>query len=321
MLRLLFATALAIAAHCWPAAAAAQDDCTNGYYRTKSPDCIGTVLSQLRQVASTIKGEPSTIIGFLAEVMRSSPESKQRILADTPVTISPFVLLALHRAGLLNDARLYAEKHRLSILQQELNTQPATTLAAIKPLSLPGDNDLLIGAYMASGDRAYVQRILANFSGADDSIASDAMRVGFLMSKFGATLTPQGRANTVAPALCAKYKCKEDTAKVLRVMTLATGFWALQALGQKDEGIQKTFASFFERDPRLKKLLMAEQVVFGNYLTALVVVTSLKPEPSQPESEGYKALSKSATAYETFVPARDITLNVEGAAKTGKPAN
>jgi hypothetical protein len=121
----------------------------------------------------------------------------------------------------------------------------------------------LIGAYMASGDTALIERILANFSSTDDGMVSDAMRFGFAHSKFGPSLTPKGRENVMAPTGCAKYQCKSDPAKFLRVLTLSSAFWALQSLGGRDDGIRKTFAGFFERDPRLKKLHAAGRLPLG----------------------------------------------------------
>ena len=39
------------------------------------------------------------------------------------------------------------------------------------------------------------------------------------------------------PAACAKYQCKTDRTKFLRVLTLASAFWALQSLGRQGDRI------------------------------------------------------------------------------------
>ena len=78
----------------------------------------------------------------------------------------------------------------------------------VSPSSTPADNDLLIGAYMASGDTAFIERILANFSSADDGMAGDAMRLGFMHSKFGPNFAPAGRENVMMPAACANINAR-----------------------------------------------------------------------------------------------------------------
>jgi hypothetical protein len=180
----------------------------------------------------------------------------------------------------------------------------------------------LIGAYMASGDKAFIQRILENFSGADDGMASDAMRMGYMNSKFGPNLTPKGREeNVMARAGCAKYQCKTDPAKFLRVLTLSSAFWALQSLAQGDDGIKKTFAGFFARDTRLKNLLAAEQATFENYLTALAVAAAFKPDQASPTEvdPAYTSMSKAAAAYENLEPASNVFAPIEAFTKSGKP--
>jgi hypothetical protein len=304
-------------------AGAANQDCMADYYRTKAPGCVDSVLSQFRQAAAGSKADPSTIIGFLAQLLVVSPEDKQRILNDESSDhVRSVHLVALYRAGLLDDARRFAEKHQLAALLQKLETTRPASLAVVRPSSTPADNDLLIGAYMASGDTAFIQRILENFSGADDGMASDAMRMGYMNSKFGPNLTPKGREeNVMARAGCAKYQCKTDPAKFLRVLTLSSAFWALQSLAQGDDGIKKTFAGFFARDTRLKNLLAAEQATFENYLTALAVAAAFKPDQASPTEvdPAYTSMSKAAAAYENLEPASNVFAPIEAFTKSGKP--
>ena len=319
MTRFLIAAMALLLVHCGTACAADQD-CMPVYYRTKAPHCVDEVLSQLAQAGA--KSEPSTSIGFLAQLFVASPGEKQRILdGETSDRVRAVQLVALFRAGLRDDARLFAEKSRLSAMLAKLEAAPPPPLSAVEPSSTPGDNDLLIGAYMASGDAALIQRILDNFSRAEDGMASDAMRMGYMNSKFGPTLTPQGREeNVMARAGCAKYQCRTDPAKFLRVLTLSSAFWALQSLGQSDEGIRKTFVAFFDRDARLKNLLAGEQAAFSHYATALVLLATFKPDqPSSKEAEpALASMSKAALAYENLEPARDVFSRIEGFVKSGK---
>ncbi len=303
----------------WPAAAAAQD-CMNDYYRSKPAGCVDSILSELR-TATRSKSDPSTVVGFLAQLFVTSPAEKARILHNEPSDyIRSVDLMALHRAGLADDARKFADKHQLTALLQRLEAGRLAPLATVKPSSTPADNDLLIGAYMASGDTAWIARILENFSSADDGMVGDAMRLGLTISKFGPSFTPEGRQNVIAPAVCEKYQCKTDPAKFFRVLTLSSAFWALQSLGRQDDGIKKTFAGFFERDARLKNLRAGEEAAFGNYLTALTMAAAFKPDQasSAKVDPTYASMSKAALAYETLEPAHKVFEHIEAYEKAGK---
>ena len=277
------------------------------YYREKSPACVDVVLAQLRQMAGNTRTQPDGAVGFLAELFRASPAERERVLKAEPSDDVKFVeLVSLCHADLLDEAQKFADAHDLAALFDKLRASRLGTLDAVRPSSLPGDNDLLIGAYMASGNTVYVQRILDNYSSADDGMAGDAFRIGSMMSKFGKGLVPKGRDMVTMQAACAKYQCKTDQTKVLRLMTLATAFWSLQSLATHDDGIKKTLSDFFAHDTRLKNLLTVEQNAFANYLTALVVVTALKPDQATADSgEGYAAMSKSVSIYETLGPANE----------------
>jgi hypothetical protein len=294
----------------------------NDYYRTKRPGCLDSMLTQFRQ-APRSKSDPNTIIGFLAQLFVTSPEEKQRILNDEPSDyVRSLDLVALYRAGLLDDARKFADKIDRSRLLQKLETDQLKPLAMVRPSSTPADNDLLIGAYMASGDAAYIQRILENFSSADDGMVSDGLRMGFMQSKFGPTLVPKERESVTVRAACAKYQCKADPAKLYRLLTLSSAFWALQSLAKNDEGISKTLAGFFEGDTRLKNLLAIEQTGFGNYVTTLAMVAGLKLDPASTEaSPAYVAMSKAASAYENLESARNVFGHIEALTKSGRPPN
>jgi hypothetical protein len=314
------AVAIALLIPCWPAAAAGQN-CMTGYYRAKSPACVDSVLSQLRQTAPNAKGEPSAIIGFLAQLFASSPAEKQRILANERSDhVKSVDLVALYRAGLLDDARKFANQNQLIALHAKLEAKPPLTLAAVRPSSTPADNDLMIGAYMASGDSAFIQRMLDNFSGADDGTVSDALRMAHMKSKFGSNLVATGRENVMGPAVCAKYQCKTDPAKFFRVLTLGSAFWALQSLAEDDEGIRKALTGFFESDARLKNLLAGEEAAFENYQSALTMVAVLKPDDASKETgEGYAAMNKAASAYETLEPAQSVFEPIEAFMSSDKP--
>lgn len=289
-----------------PDVAVAGAECMPSYYRATSPACIDDVLAQLRQ-APPSSHEPSTIIGFLAQLFRTSQQERQRILqSETSDYMKSVELVSLYRAGLPDDAQKFANANNLSELSEKLRAINLVALDAVSPSSIPSDNDLLIGAYMASGDTALIQRILDNYSSADDGMVSDGLRIGFMMSKFGPDLAPRGRNNVTMQAACAKYQCKVDQTRLLRVMTLATAFWSLQSLARQDGGIYKTVSDSFARDTRLKTALMSEQTAFGNYAAALAGVAAFKDDHTgdQP-GQAYAAMSRSASIYESLGPANE----------------
>jgi hypothetical protein len=228
--------------------------------------------------------------------------------------------VALFRADLLDDAQKFADKNQLTVLLQKLKTDKLVTLAAVRPSSTPADNDLLIGAYMASGDTTFIERILENFSGAEDVMVSDGLRMGYLMGKFGNRLAPKERESVTMAAASAKYQSDADSAKLLRLLTLMTASWALSSLAKHDDGIRRAVAGFFEHNARLKNLLLIEQTAFGNYLTYLIAVLTLTSDNASVNAKTYAAMSKSALAYEKLEPASDAFPPIEAPTKSGKPS-
>src|SRR5664279_1423564 len=200
VVRFLYVATALLFIHCWPSGAAAQN-CMNDYYRSKPAGCVDAVLSQFGQTVPGSKSEPSAIIGFLAEIFIASAAEKQRILGSASSVLVKWVdLLALHRAGLTADARKFADENHLTAVYQQLESSKRPPLAEVRPTSNPAENDLLIGAYMASGDTAFIGRILENFSGADDGMVSDGLRMALMQSKFGPTLVPKQRETVTLAA-------------------------------------------------------------------------------------------------------------------------
>jgi hypothetical protein len=289
-----------------PGAAFAGAECMTGYYCTKSPACLDDILAQLGKMPPNPRSEPSTIIGFLAQIFRASALERQRILtAELSGNVKSAVLISLYRADLVEDAKKFAAANNLSTPPENVRITRLAPLDAVKSSSVPGDNDLLIGAYMASGNAALIQRILENYSSADDAMASDGFRMGLMMSKFGPGLAPKGRNPVTPQAACAKYQCKEDQTKFLRVMTLATALWSLQSLSGQDDGIKKTLSDFFGRDTRLKTLFTTEQTAFGNYVAAIAIVAAFKDDHAAADREqAYAAMDESASIYESLGSAK-----------------
>jgi hypothetical protein len=301
------AIALMISLLCPGAALAAGQDCMASYYRSKQTSCVDGALAQLRQKAAGGQAEPNTIIGFLAEIFRTSPQERERLLKAEPSNYVKSVdVISLYRGGLPDEAQKFAAANNLAGLSDRLRAARLPSLDAVRPSSTPADNDLLIGAYMASGNTALVQRVLDNYSGAEDGMVSDGLRIGFMMSKFGPGLAPKGRDSVMIKVACTKYDCKTDQTKFLRVMTLGTAIWSLQSLSAQDDGIKKALSEFFSRDARLKNLFATEQAAFGNYMTAIVLVSTFqKDRAGAAQDQAYEQMSKSASVYENLGSGKD----------------
>lgn len=270
--------------------------CYSTFYLTKNMDCIDEVVGLLKKSPPSNQKNPA-IIGFLAQIFVIYPKEKERLLhQEIPPHVKSIYLASLYRAGLQEDVEEYAQKHGITEEAKTIEVSRTPKLKDISPEFDAGDNDLLIGAYMASGDITQIQRILANFSSAESMMVGDALRMSLMHSKFGPSLTPQGREKTMAIAACHKYECKSNMQKTMRLMTLSSAFWALQSLSQKDDAIKNAFITFFGSDPRLQQLLATERVAFSNYLTMLVAFAAVKDDAG---------INSSLTIYEQLGSAED----------------
>lgn len=277
-----------------PAGQPGAAPCMMRYHQTKSAECLAevTALAKSTPQAAASPG----MAGFLSDLLLTTPEARKSLIdqADQPV-FRMALLQALVAAGLRDEVReLTARGDRPGLFE----SIPATAfgfLDQMRPRANPGENDFLIGAYMASGNVERLRRILANFSDAEDGPARDALRLGLMMGKFGPRALPPERASgNPGAALCEKYSCKTNPEAMMRVGTLATGFMALSALARTDPAIEGALRGFFADDARLSGLLKAEQTAQGNYLTTLTLAAGLKDDA---------AIAEALRLYETFQPA------------------
>lgn len=254
---------------------AQSDDCMSIFYRTKDAACLGLVVATLDNAPPGI--DNGTIIGFFAALFDSAPELRRKLLDEVRSDrAAEFYLVALRRAGLADEARRFASARKLE------NAAPAniTPLKTVIPVSVAMDNDLLIGAYMATGDLSYIDHILENLRTSRDGMAADAIRIGLVMGKFGGAGTP-GRPNVMIIAACRKYGCPKNQASkdMMRALTMASAVWAIGSLAKNDVAIKQGLDRFFQNDSRLAAIFAREQNAFTNYLT-LVTLWTVKKDPS-----------------------------------------
>ena len=281
--------------------------CSASYYKTKSSACVDDVVGRATNLPAHMRGPSSDIVGFLGEVFRVSPKEKQRVLSAEADRITRAVeIMSLHRAGLDEDASRLATESGLSGDYERLRAARLPTIAAAKPTVGPGENDLLIGAYSASGERNYLTRILDNFNGVDDTMAADAMRLASLLGKFGQSFAPKDHRSTIVANACAKYSCKADRANFMRLLTLTTGLWAVRSVAANDTGAKAVLDDFFTQRPKLKATFVTEQNAFGNYLTLLIPLMTLKDDAPGTNQDTFAAMKASVDAYERLEPANAV---------------
>jgi hypothetical protein len=286
-------------------------DCLNSFHQTKDMSCVDALINAapklLPMSADKKIGINPGLLGFMAEVFSEYPDKKAQIVAqDVPGPVRPFIAMALYMAGLPDEAESYANAKGVAPIIARLKSDKTLPLKQLLPTLNPSDNDILIGAYDASGNKEYIQRILQNFSDVDDGMVHASIRLGLMEGKFGPTSSPAGRDKPVVAmtkAACAKYACKSDMNSFMRLMTLASAFWAVYSVSQHDEVVRKSFETFFDNDPRLKEIVTEESAGFGNYQTSLAAYAAVKDNPK---------LTASLTAYETLEPLQAVSDAMDG---------
>ncbi|TPM25112.1 hypothetical protein [Mesorhizobium sp. B2-3-4] len=248
------------------------------FYRTKDAGCLDRLVASLDRTPPGI--ENGAIIGFFAALFDSSPQMRRTLLdAVHSNRAAATYFIALSKAGLADEARRFASAHGL---EGAISGNP-TLLKDVRPVSVPLDNDLLIGAYMATGDLSYVDHILENLRDSRDGMAADAIRMGLLMGKFGGPAP--GRPNIMTIAACRKYGCprNQPSEDMMREMTIASAVWAVGSLAKNDVAIKQELDRFVRADLRLSAIYETEQNAFARYLT-LVTLWSANKDSSLDEA-------------------------------------
>jgi hypothetical protein len=276
--------------------------CYTTYYASRDGGCVDALIKELPaqdHPTANIQGGTlnPALLGFFAELFTDDQHERAHILTlDAPTSTKLLFTAALYEAGQQNDAQTYANANGLSEEFTSVQSEALLPIKRIKPIDDPAANDVLIGAYMASGNSDYIKRILGNFSEANDDMVQDGLRLAMMQGKFGSAMTPPGRETHIMRAACQKYACKQDMHNLMRVMTLSSAYWALQSLSRQDAGIKKIYSQVFEGDPRLNQLLTIESAAFGNYMTTLAAYAAFKDNVK---------INNSLSIYENLGSAQD----------------
>jgi hypothetical protein len=258
-------------------------NCHVTFYQTKDMGCIDVVVKGISSLGGdheNIENDPG-LVGFFAEIFSTYPQEKARLLSQNVSREAQTVFIkALYEADLQDEAQSYANVSGFAALFKRVQDTSVPPLSQLKPSAVAGHNDILIGAYFASGKTQYIQRVLDNFLDADDGMVGDSLRMAMMIGKYGTSLAPPGREKMIMKAACEKYECKYDMRKLKRTMTLSSAFWALRSLSRQDAVIKKTLVEFFDGNPRLKQILLIENNAFSNYVTTLALSAAIKDNPN-----------------------------------------
>jgi hypothetical protein len=288
-----------------PCVAAENISCDPEFlYRTKSTKRINNLIQGINLLKADADNNNlaehsniEAVVGMLVTIFIELPEEKQQILEKESNSYAKGIYVeALYRAGLLEEARTYADKNKIPEVFKWYQDQNLQSLENTKPRYLGYENDLLIGAYTATGDIKYIERILANYKNADDAMVRDSLRLGFMYHQFGPTFAAPDRNTIMTMAVRQKYYSKAKPEKMMQILTLSSAFWAIKSLAKSDEGIKKISAEFFQKDPRLQKFLLEETIALSNYLTALIAYQISKDESSLLIYENLGSASKAFNA-------------------------
>ncbi|MER8386746.1 hypothetical protein NKH14_14695 [Mesorhizobium sp. M1380] len=278
---------------------AQSDDCIGTYHRTRDAACIDRLITTLDQAPSG--AENGTITGFFAALFDGSPEMRRKLLDGVPSDrAADLYLAALHKAGLTDEARRFASSRKLD----DAASAGAIPLKTLTPLFVPLDNDLLLGAYMATGDLSYIDHILENLRTSRDGIAADAIRIGLVMGKFGGVVAPGRPENIMIVAACRKYGCPKSQASkdMMRVMTVASAVWAIRSLAKNDVAIKQELDRFFQNDSRLAAIFAREQNAFTNYLASVTLWSVEKDKSLDAAMTDYERLGDADSSFKPDSP-------------------
>jgi len=227
-----------------------------------------------------------TVIGTISGVFIKDANCGNRILSvskDLSNYTKVMILTSLFHAEMNEVAKEFANQNSLNNQFRNLNLKNITDNLGIKniiPNADSGMNNLLIGAYYATGDDVYLKNLLHNFKTKNKEKVKDAIRVGLVTGKFGFGLSPPGHKSKMLGSLKKKYYTDQNSESLLQFMTMSSAFWALNSIAKDDKNVAEYLNSFF-LDGDLKKIFLTEQNHFSNYLTILMLDIVLGKEETE----------------------------------------
>lgn len=260
---------------------ASDNNCYMKYYQNRDIGCVENFVEQINAMPENSAQKLYAGIGFFAEVF-STDKHKKRLFKQAVTPSSQIVFTeALLYAQKPKEAEDFAKEHGLTKFFETRAQQKYLPLNKIIPKTNAAYNDLLLGAFFASGKEQYIQAIWQNMALSSEQKAKDAIRLGLLKLKFGDRFAPKGRKSEIVNHACQKYHCKKDAKDFIHLLTLTTTYWSTHSLAAEHPKIQKTINAFFKKHKALSDAHKLEQQLFSNYLTISVVSSALDKKSFQ----------------------------------------
>lgn len=281
------------------------------FYQTHQFECVDKLLKSLDEMDNP-ELDPNRIqnqIGFLAGIVITYPDKIDSILSKkVSQNARSAVIGALYRAGMSEKAVRYAHSSNMFPLFDSYQKSSIPLLAKTYSHYNPGDNDLLIGAFMATGDKIYIENIIHQYKDADDKMVRNALRIAAMQGKFGPELlsktrkeiyTREHRENPLK-ALAIRENWQKYPKESMQTLTMASAFWALSSLAGKHKPIGEVFTDFFSSDSRLNKLANEETNNFTNYIMLSVILPAMDNKQNNSDEALKQEVEQFLTSYENF---------------------
>lgn len=230
------------------------------YYRDPRPERLVGYLERYARNTDWIAFPP--VVGLFAVVFREHPDWTDRLMpSHFDARSADTVDAALQLSG--NSALKQALRSRINQaghdarLQNELANLPSQIIDI--RVARPTHLDILWGAFFASGDERYVQRIidvLAQTANRSEPIAMDVARTTVAMS---------GGPRDILGQLKGKY----GDVLGFEIILAATAGWALGANGQRHDKVANTITAYISEHP-------------GTNTTKVLSVLRPRSAPSRP---------------------------------------
>ncbi len=248
---------IAAAAQLVSASALEKAGCMNGYYKQKHEKCVQYVLDVIDEVPRDEL--PLSVYGFLGGLWLQ--DNAFDVVLQKKITSKPqqiFYSKLLYLMDERQKAVAYARQYNVHTEYKEVVDGGLPPLKQLKPQAFPGGNDMLIGAFFATGDDYYIENIFTSFEGQKEADIASALRYAYLNASF----VPQGYpADKVQDDLCKRYACKKDDTRYLHVLTMASALWALESLSEAHPIIKNKMKNFYQANPHIMKLQASERAL------------------------------------------------------------
>ncbi|WP_157059374.1 hypothetical protein [Bathymodiolus septemdierum thioautotrophic gill symbiont] len=230
-------------------------------------------------------------IGFLSGIFKKYPKIRKEILnKSTSKFVQGAFLISLYRANIPNEA----EKYAASNLSEKWSNYYKTRILSLEeviPRDTPSENDLLLGAFAATGTKQYIYNMLYYFEKENIEKITDAIKVGLLIEKFGPEMTPKkGYKTKITSAFVKKYNAKNDIKSYLHLMTMGVAIWSIRSNMKKDDNLKKLFEDFLSKNKILKPILKSEINYLSNYIVDFIGYNATKSNILKKSLDRYESL-------------------------------